>query len=309
MSTSPYKPSPLSFNSPRRSPFQRSDSRPGSPLTIRASTPTAPPNKSGTPSTSADKRAGSPSPWTSTRGTPGGLEPPTSPSRNPSHGSNISLLDEKSNATATYTRPTSSRTETSETVRPWQSSQAPLASPPLNINNADILSHLPPAHLRSMRESFQVLDSHNKGSIGSADIAAMLQQLGLDASPAALSAFFPPNSSGTINLAAYLNNLASLLAPMSSQEELLAAFEAFDDDDSGQIDVKELKDAIMHTAPDQGERPIGDRELDGIMDGFKGRRAFGKHSAGGLAKGEIFRYRAWTENLGGADEGQHAVKV
>ncbi|KAI9663926.1 MAG: hypothetical protein M1821_007417 [Bathelium mastoideum] len=305
-STSSYKPSPLSFNSPRRSPFQRSDSRPGSPLTVRASTPTGSPQKLTTPTISPEKRGASPNPWTSTRGTPG-LEPATSPLHNPSAGGNAPELDLGSTSKTSPLRPMSSRPETGGAARPPQYGSPPKAQP--TYNNADVLSHLPHAQLRSMRESFQVLDDKNAGSINSADVGAMLQQLGLDASPATLSTFFPPHSLDSMTLATYLNNLASLFAPLSSQEELLAAFAAFDDDDSGQVDLKELKDAVMHTAPGPGDRNIDDREFDGIVDGFKGRRAFGKGSAGGLSRGEVFKYRDFVAGIvGGANDGQQAMK-
>ena len=181
-------------------------------------------------------------------------------------------------------------------------------SPPVH-SNGDLLSRLPPAQLRSLRESFQVLDDNNTGSIRSADVAAMLQQLGLDASPATLSTFFPPGSLGTMNLATYLNSLASLLTPLSSQDELLAAFAAFDDDDSGQVDLGELKDAVMNTAPGPGDRAIRDREFDGAINDFKGRRAFGKNSAGGLSRGEIFKYREFVAGIvGGVNDGQQAIR-
>ena len=185
----------------------------------------------------------------------------------------------------------------------------PLQTLSLTSNNADLLSHLPPAQLRSMRESFQVLDNNNSGAINSADVSSMLQQLGLDASPAALSTFFPPNAPASVNLATYLNSLAALLAPLSSQEELLAAFAAFDDDDSGQVDSKELKDAVLNTAPGVDDRAIAERDFEAVIAGFKGRRAFGKHSAGGASRGEVFKYRDFVASIvGGPNDGQQAVK-
>ncbi|KAF2230666.1 hypothetical protein EV356DRAFT_491452 [Viridothelium virens] len=317
MSTSPYKPSPLSFNSPRRSPFQRSDSRPGSPLTVRASTPAGISQKPSTPTASPEKRGGSSSPWASTRATPGGLELPASPSRNPSRDSNVSDESAGFNATTTFARPTSSPSDTGDAPSPLRQAPSLATSTPIysknsksNHSNPDVLSHLPPAQLRSMRESFQVLDDKNTGSINAVDVSAMLQQLGLDSSPATLSTFFPPSSSGSMSLATYLNNLASLLAPLSSQEELVAAFAAFDDDDSGEVDLKELKDAVMNTAPGSGDRAIAEREFDAAIDGFKGRRTFGKGSAGGIARGEVFKYRDFVASIvGGANnEGRHAIK-
>lgn len=54
------------------------------------------------------------------------------------------------------------------------------------------------------------------------------------------------------------------------------AFAAFDERDSGEIDVGELRDAVMHTAPEGGSRVLSAREVDEVVAGFVGRRAFGK---------------------------------
>ena len=269
---------------------------------MRASTPTTSPQKLGTPTGSPDKRGTNSSPWASARGTPA-LELTASPSRASSGDSDVPEVNAKPNL-AHAVQPQS---EISGAPRPQR--LHPPTYPSTYNNSTDILSHLPHAQLRSMRESFQVLDDKNAGSITAANVGAMLQQLGLDASPATLSTFFPPNSPNSMTLAAYLNHLASLFLPLSNREELLMAFAAFDDDDSGQVDLNELKDAIMCTAPGPGDRTIADKEFDGIVEGFKGRRAFGKSNAGGLSRGEVFKYRDFVAGIvGGANDTQQPVK-
>jgi hypothetical protein len=105
-----------------------------------------------------------------------------------------------------------------------------------------------------------------------------------------------------------LKTLSTLLAPFSSQKELLNAFSAFDDDDSGQIDVSELRDSLLHTSPETGESLLTEREVDEVMNGFTGRRAFGGKAAksaglgGGLKRREVFRYQEFVSSvMGGAD--------
>ena len=96
---------------------------------------------------------------------------------------------------------------------------------------------------------------------------------------------------------AFLNTLSNLLAPLSSQQELLNAFSAFDEDDSGQVDIVELKDALLHTSPDAGETPLTEREVEQVMSNFTGRRAFGK----GVGKrGEVFRYQEFVGSVIGS---------
>ena len=99
-----------------------------------------------------------------------------------------------------------------------------------------------------------------------------------------------------------MNSIASLLAALSPSAELLSAFSAFDEDDSGQIDLAELKDALLHTAPDNGDRPLSEREIEKVMGGFTGRRAFQKHSGGGMGlgkKGEVFKYQEFVASIAG----------
>jgi Ca2+-binding EF-hand superfamily protein len=156
-----------------------------------------------------------------------------------------------------------------------------------------------------MRESFAVLDRSNTGSVTPADLTHQLNELGLDSSSAALSQYFPPGS-GSLNLAAYLNLLSSDLARLTSSMELLDALATFDADDSGQIDAQELKEALVSTMPDEGRR-LTEQEVDMVMEGFTGRRAFKRGAAansGGLGAGErrpVFRYGEFVRGIWGAE--------
>ncbi|KAJ4409514.1 hypothetical protein N0V91_002435 [Didymella pomorum] len=169
---------------------------------------------------------------------------------------------------------------------------------------SDALSKLPPPLLHSMRESFSVMDRDDDGHVNAADVADMLSQLGLSATPSTLAAYF--NGAESINLATYLNTLSDLLGGLSRPNELSAAFEAFDDGDDGQIDLAELKDALLHTAPDAGEHRLTEREIDMVVEGFSGRRAFGKGGKG-LGRGEVFRYQEFMASLTGGGGGENGA--
>lgn len=86
----------------------------------------------------------------------------------------------------------------------------------------------------------------------------------------------------------------------------MAAFGAFDVDDSGQIDVGELRRALVETAPEPGEDVDGlsEREIEGILGEFSGRRAFGAKGTH-VAKGkeEVFRYRDFMGSIVGGGGG------
>ncbi|KAF2197871.1 hypothetical protein GQ43DRAFT_423670 [Delitschia confertaspora ATCC 74209] len=321
MSTTPtpYKPSPLSFNSPRRSPFQRSHSPLApSPSTVRPSTPTSSPLKPSTPSQSSPFKPSTPSQltplrqsttgnasnnppaWLNTRGTSTVSERPVSPTRQDSSSTVATVIQTK--------RPTVNSTSYFDGAAPPVPSSSTPPSRPVTATrtkSSDSLSHIPPPLLHSMRESFSVLDRGNSGSVNADDVADMLSQLGLTASPASLSTYFPSGTQ-TMNLATYLHTLADLLSGLSHPSELNAAFEAFDDDDSGQIDLGELKDALFHTAPEAGEKRLTEREIDMVVDGFSGRRAFGKGGKS-FGRGEVFRYGEFVASVtgGGGNAGDN----
>ena len=195
--------------------------------------------------------------------------------------------------------------------------------------NGDALAKLPPAQVREMREGFQILDRDSDGQVNRDDVVDMLANLGQftssflalnsfstahadiiqtpgqDSTPQTISHFFPPGTTQTLNMPSFLHSLSSLLAPLSSQTELLNAFAAFDDDDSGQADIGDLRDALLHTSPEAGERALTDREVEQVIGGFKGRREFSKGMGSGLGKREeVFRYRDFVGSVMGVGEGE-----
>ncbi|KAL8766124.1 MAG: hypothetical protein Q9209_007022 [Squamulea sp. 1 TL-2023] len=290
---STYKPSPLSFGSPRTSPFRRPESpSPSSPAsTIRPITPTSTIGRPTTPTTSPTK--------------------PHTPLQSPSKLHNVTtptLTDDEKDETQTvrHLTPSLTKPESYTSHSPTRSS-TPLANKPALMNRmalgGDALARLPPAQVREMREGFQILDRDNDGQVNREDVVDMLTNLGQDSSASAVSQFFPPGKPQTVNMPSFLNTLSTLLAPLSSQQELINAFAAFDEDDSGQIDVKELKDALLHTSPEAGERAMTEREVESVFEGFTGRRAFGKGMGHG-ARGEVFRYPEFMASIMGSTEGE-----
>ncbi|KGY14794.1 hypothetical protein PABG_12288 [Paracoccidioides brasiliensis Pb03] len=282
--TTPYKPSPLSFGSTRTSPFRR-PSVAASPTTVIR------PNTAGSPGSRA-------------------TTPIQSPSKlNQSHAAdNVSVFSDTQNSplaqksreiAASPTRASHVRTgSTSLTMEMKVADRSAM--------NNDTLGKLPPAQLRELREAFQVLDRDNDGQVNRDDVVDILVKLGQDSSPLVTSQYFPPGAPQTLNLPTYLNSIANLLAPLSSAQELLNALAAFDEDDSGQIDLEELRDALLSTSPDAGESPLTAREVDEVVKGFTGRRAFGSKGTrstgfGGAAnRSEVFRYQEFVGSLTGS---------
>ncbi|KAI0024701.1 EF-hand [Xylariomycetidae sp. FL0641] len=288
-----YKPSPLGYGSPARSsPFRRPDS--ASPTTLRQTTPKT------YASTPPPKFGGNNIQTSSSRFAATVEDAPESPNRTPRRFGSAQFGGDMSSPQSLKT-PTRIASGTRATAAASQT-----------IGGSNALAQLQPAQVRIMRDGFQILDRDSDGMVNREDVTDMLTQLGLPAGPSDVSPFFPPSaSSQTMTLAGFLNSLGSSLAAMSPAAELLSAFSAFDDDDSGQVDVAELRDALLHTAPEfPGERVPSAADVDKIVAGFCGRRAFTKSSlgAGAAAKkrGEVFRYQEFVSSLQGGNAGADA---
>ncbi|KAK3357239.1 hypothetical protein B0T25DRAFT_151349 [Lasiosphaeria hispida] len=269
-----YKPSPLGYGTPRSSPFRRPES-PASPSPLRHNSPLTSPSRSG-----------------NANGAPRFGIPPSTAS--------------VATAESWTPRAHSATEDVYITPQPLKTAPRSPQAPKTMAAHGNALAQLPPAQVRTMREGFQILDRDSDGVVGRDDIADMLNQLGLPANPSDVSAFFPPAAPQTMTLAPFLNSLAASLAALSPSSELLSAFSAFDDDDSGQIDPVELRDALLHTTPDPGERVLTTSEIDKVVSGFTARRAFAKSKASNLGKrGEVFKYQDFVTSVvgnGGTDQ-------
>jgi len=144
-----------------------------------------------------------------------------------------------------------------------------------------------------------VLDRSSQNAITPADLAAHLSSLGLDSSGGAVAAYFPRGGGSTVSLAAYLGGLAADLARLSRREELLEAFAAFDGEDAGEVDVAEVRSALVGAG---GSAPLTGAEVDRVMDGFVGRRLGKKGGVGGGLGGksaDVFRYGEFVSAIWG----------
>ena len=189
------------------------------------------------------------------------------------------------------------------------------ALPRVTVGAGDAISRLPPNQVREMRETFEILDQDNDMQVTREDVAHILTNLGQeDTSSSALATYFPPGAPNPLPLSTFLSSLATPLSQLSSQSEFLSALSAFDDDDSGQVDIGELKDALMDTSPEpgslEGARPLSAREVEMCIGGFRGRREFGKRGLGAQGKkGDVFRYEEFMREIYGSREGNIQAKA
>lgn len=156
----PFKPSPLSFGSPRASPFRR-PSTPNSPPQGRSSTPGSSPGRGLPPVPSPSKLNQSYTIDDDPEDSPGyhlndapipppkfSRELPPSPTKGANLGSSSPILS---------TRKSNSMMNAA----------------------SDAAANLSPAQLREIREAFQVLDRDNDGSVNREDVADVLVNIGM----------------------------------------------------------------------------------------------------------------------------------
>lgn len=181
---------------------------------------------------------------------------------------------------------------TSRTAKPsplgFHSGPSPRSLRPVRRDNSGSFSQLAPSQISQLKESFSLLDKDGDGAISAGDLAGMLASLGLDASATGTYLSSVPTP---FNLASYLTHLSQHLSLMSPGPDLMAAFAAFDENDDGTVDMRELSDALRRA----GMRPD---EVDRALAGFTKRRTLGKGATGG---GEVFRYRDWVDVLIGKE--------
>ena len=168
MSTS-YKPSPLSFGSPRSSPFRRPES-PASPSPAgRATTPTPSSPTKTLPLTPSHQRTHSLSP----------TKPTPITFNTPPRGLTTPVIDPQPHRpTSLPSSPTRLRGGSTNPTNPYASGKLSAALSSKPTTNGDALSKLSTAQVRELREGYQLLDRGGEGSVGRDDVADMLKNLG-----------------------------------------------------------------------------------------------------------------------------------
>lgn len=67
------------------------------------------------------------------------------------------------------------------------------------------------------------------------------------------------------------------------------------------MDWAELKEALLKTPPEAGERPLTAAEVDMVVAGFTGRRAFNRNMSAQLSakRGDVFKYQEFVNSIAG----------
>ncbi|TNY19946.1 hypothetical protein DMC30DRAFT_422035 [Rhodotorula diobovata] len=131
------------------------------------------------------------------------------------------------------------------------------------------------AQVQTFREAFNLIDQDNDGVISESDLRGLLNSLGQHPDPTLLhsllharpapssssSAPSPPHSAaGPLNFTSFVTLLASHLAPLDPEPDMLEAFACFDENNCGTCDAGEVRAWLKRT----GDR-MSDEEVDKLL--------------------------------------------
>ncbi|KAK9451844.1 uncharacterized protein V1518DRAFT_409699 [Limtongia smithiae] len=100
------------------------------------------------------------------------------------------------------------------------------------------------AQIHQIKQSFTMLDNDRDGIISRTDLQNMLTSLRQQPDPQTIDKMMT-QIPGPIQFPVYLTAMSSILSRFSSKEDLVNAFSAFDNDDNGQADAQELREALI----------------------------------------------------------------
>lgn len=119
---------------------------------------------------------------------------------------------------------------------------------------------------RDIKHAFDLFDTQNSGSIDFHELKVAMRALGFDVKKAEvieLMNVYDKDGSGRVTFGDFLEIMKKRIAERDPQEEMLKAFELFDDDNTGKISLKNLR----RVARDLGEN-VSEEDLQSMIDEF-----------------------------------------
>ncbi|EMR08488.1 hypothetical protein PNEG_03314 [Pneumocystis murina B123] len=132
-------------------------------------------------------------------------------------------------------------------------------------SSSGLFTQLTSTQVNEFKESFALLDKDGNGIISKEDLEAMLVSLGQNPTSSDLSYMLSLIPS-PLNFAAYLTFFSTYLSEISPREEIMKAFQTFDEDNSGKVNFYDLKDALMTMGSRMSEHQV-DNALKKFVNG------------------------------------------
>ncbi|PBK76695.1 related to Myosin regulatory light chain 2-A, smooth muscle isoform [Armillaria ostoyae] len=140
--------------------------------------------------------------------------------------------------------------------------------------------------IQQFKEAFQLIDHDKDGWVGESDLKEIFGSLGIQPSPEMMQELLLSRPGETIvgergvNFTMFLTMMSERLFEFDPEQELVEAFECFDENDSGLVKVEEMRKWLSEL----GDR-MDDREIDRLLKGpFTDRQG-------------NFNYREWVKVL------------
>ncbi|KAH8835875.1 calcium-binding EF-hand domain-containing protein [Flagelloscypha sp. PMI_526] len=151
-----------------------------------------------------------------------------------------------------------------------------------------VFTNFQPAQIQQFKEAFQLIDHDKDGWVNESDLVEIFGSLGITPTKSMLTDLLNSRPGGMvgkdspkgINFTMFLTMMSERLFEFDTEAELVEAFESFDDDDSGSVNIHDMKKWLG----DYGDR-MSEPEMDKFLTGpFTDRQG-------------NFNYREWVKVL------------
>ncbi|KAG8897422.1 hypothetical protein FRB99_008162 [Tulasnella sp. 403] len=152
------------------------------------------------------------------------------------------------------------------------------------------------AQIQQFKEAFSLIDQDGDGMVTEADLKNTFSNLGITPTRRMMDDLLTDRPGGEsaddkdrgVNFTMFLTMMGEHLLELDSEQELLEAFECFDENDEGKVKCEELRKWLGEV----GER-MDDEEIDRLLKGpFTDRQGY-------------FNYREWVKVLRVNGEDEH----
>ncbi|KAG8943517.1 hypothetical protein FRC00_011089 [Tulasnella sp. 408] len=145
-----------------------------------------------------------------------------------------------------------------------------------------------PAQIQQFKEAFSLIDQDGDGMVTEADLKSIFSSLGITPSRHMMDSLLNARPGGEIadphdkgvNFTMFLTMMGEHLLELDGEQDLLEAFECFDENDEGKVKCEELRKWLSEV----GDR-MDNQEMDRLLKGpFTDRQGY-------------FNYREWVKVL------------
>ncbi|KAJ1461692.1 hypothetical protein M885DRAFT_581706 [Pelagophyceae sp. CCMP2097] len=117
-----------------------------------------------------------------------------------------------------------------------------------------------------LRESFNLFDANNSGTIDLHELKVLLRALGFQVKKHDVVKMVydhEPDNEGFVDFALFSAIMTERYAARDPEDEIMKAFQLFDGDNSGKISMRNMKNIARELGED-----LGDAELRGMIEEF-----------------------------------------